>query len=333
MHLPTGASAARQDDVHGVKPDELDFDTMMGDDEASKLDDLLMITSEPIFVEEGTSDGAGMTASSTKTTSESATSASASSAYTSPSLQQFYGESPASSVKESGNSVKPSAAGSHSSETIAQMLEYMRACNGSLDQRPPSSSSMARDELSQSRDMDIGEGGRLSDRGSRRIASARKQRSPIQKVKRSLSQGGDGRSGAKGRTATSVAQHPRQRSRTTVGLSSEAQGALLRIDTHGAVESTGPSGTVNIKSRAGHRQQPPYTTPVGGDGEMWATPKSPASLRPLGAAWQMDNHSSPALIGMDKRTPDHENLSLVDFLKRPEGEQPDELQRPCTAFF
>ena len=248
----------------------MDYDDLMHDNgEERPFAGLSMPSPTPI---------APASSSSHKTTSESA---SGSSAYTSPSLH-LHSDSP-SSAKEGMTSLQTPGTSVHSNDSIAQMLEYMRACNNQ-DQA----------SLNEANASEAREGGRKKERNMSRNARTRKQRSPIQKLARSTSHGGGvgGVEGSKRRQAGSAMGSAQSRQRTSLGSPTE----VLQIDTVGAV-SAHPSN------------------------EAWTASDSPLSTRSLSQSWQKeDNPSPPAAKSAEQAGSNGDSLSLMDFLKRPEGE-------------
>jgi hypothetical protein len=201
----------------------------------------------------------------------------------------------------------PTAPSAHSTESIAQMLEYMRACNS--QDAPPSSvysQSYQSDTSHQQQQQEEQQhrSGRKKERSTSRSTRHRKQLSPTQKLSRSYSHGSD----ANTRPGIAAAVHQqkfRQRSRTNAAILERDYDSALHIDTEGAVQATGPSGAAKSSSSRQQQQQPVSA----GTTESTSLLSAPS--------WSGQSEASTSHTNQKSST---ENLSLTEFLERPEGE-------------
>lgn len=292
----------------GSQTDRMDYDDIL--DSSERIPDLSMPSPAPVptpaLKSASLSDGVGV--------------ASTASAKTTPDSSNPYILTPSMSLSSFDQSPVPKdlpVTSTYSSDSIAQMLEYMRACN-SQPPPPPASYSSVDSQAEEER-----QGGRKREKCTSRTSKNRKQLSPIQKIKRSFSHGGEGTSIASHRPVFSaIQQRARQRSKTFAvpppAISSTGEVESLHIDTHSAVRATGlTEATWKDGAAAIYAKQTQSASSVI---DAWST----ASTSPTFASrWQTTESSkSPPSTshGSQKHSSSTtENLSLMDFLVRPEG--------------
>lgn len=254
------------------------------------------------------------TPSTTKTTSESADSIST---FTSPSLPCYNSDSPSSNNNNNNEKMVSSFPtpifNSQPTDSIAQMLEYMRACN-SQDRPSPSFSNSFREQMHDQFDAEERNSYRKREREIQRSPiGPRKQRSPVQIVARSLSQGNEARIGTakKDIHSPSSAHRVRQRSKTNAvppkdGILSESR-PLKSIDgTSFSISHEShaqPSGLVNPYSS--------FTRQYSNEGSLKSTENQTTFSWPAPQA--ISSSSSPQKESSN-------TLSLMEYLRRPEGE-------------
>lgn len=297
----------------------MDYDDIL--DSSERIPDLSMPSPAaiptPALKSASVSDGAGI--------------ASTASAKTTPESSNPFVMTPSMSLSSYDQSPIPKdlpVTSAYSSDSIAQMLEYMRACNSQPPPPPPppTSYSSVDSQLEDER-----QGGRKREKSScSRTSKTRKQLSPIQKVTRSFSHGGEGASHKP--VLSAIQQRARQRSKTFAlpppALSTNGEVKKLHIDTHSAVRATGPTGAIWKDGAAAKyaRQTQSVSAGIG----TWST----ASISPsAGAAsiWsKTEGSKSPPSTSQGSQKSSSsttENLSLIDFLARPEGEKVEEEKK------
>jgi hypothetical protein len=212
----------------------------------------------------------------------------------------------------------------HSTDSIAQMLEYMRACNSQDAPPPPTTTSSSSYSLSNHSDVQHDDfkgeqqrDSRKKERSTSRNTRQRKQLSPAQKLSRSYSHGSD--NGL--RPGISSLQHrARQRSKTNTLLppqpiaeDEESDSKPLHIDTDSAIQAVGPSG---VKRQASTGVNSKQRQPASAGSELWLATESPSSA--AAPPWSVQSEASNSQSNLQKGNAD--SLTLSEFLKRPEGE-------------